>query len=301
MAPRNPPQSIVADKPTPTPFDWSGRSGEIWRDNQARLDRMLAPCGTAAITAAAPAAGERVLDIGCGSGASSLELARHVGPSGRVLGLDISEPLLSRARERVREHVSSDVPITFQLGDASRDPLPEGSFDLLFSRFGVMFFTDPIAAFSHMRHALTPDGRLAFVCWRAFDENDWVRLLMTAVADILPPLPMPPPEAPGPFSFGDPDRVRRMLSDAGFRDVRLEAFDCPLVYGEASTREEAIEAALELSLQVGPLSRALAEHPPELRERAASAVRHALGQRAADHVVAMNGACWIVTARNHAA
>ena len=153
MAPRNPPQPIVADKPTPTPFDWSGRSGEIWRDNQARLDRMLAPCGTAAITAAAPAVGERVLDIGCGSGASSLELAMHVGPSGRVLGLDISEPLLSRARERVREHVSPDVPITFQLGDASRDPLPEGSFDLLFSRFGVMFFTDPIAAFSHAPRA----------------------------------------------------------------------------------------------------------------------------------------------------
>lgn len=280
------------------PFDWPGRSGEIWRDNQARLDRMLAPCGAAAIATAAPAPGERILDIGCGSGASSLELADRVGAAGHVLGLDISEPLLSRARERASERADASAPISFRLGDAASDPLPEAPFDLLFSRFGVMFFPDPIAAFTNLRRALAPNGRLVFVCWRAFEENDWVRLLMTAVTDILPPLPMPPPEAPGPFSFGDPDRVRGILSGAGFSDVRLEAFDCPLVYGEASTREEAVDAALELSLQVGPLSRALAEHPPELRERAAAAVRRALGERVSGHVVALHGACWIVTARN---
>lgn len=254
---------------------------------------MLAPCGAAALRAAAPAAGERVLDVGCGAGASSLALAAQVGSSGQVLGLDISEPLLSRARERT----PPGVPITYRLGDAAAEPLPRGAFDLLFSRFGVMFFPDPAAAFRHLRTALAPTGRLAFVCWRRFDENDWVRLLMSAVAEILPSLTVPAPETPGPFAFGDPARVRQILAVAGFRDVRLEPYDCALVYGEASTAEDAVDAALELSLRVGPLSRALAEQPPELRERAARAVREALRQRVAGHVVTLGGACWIVTAR----
>jgi SAM-dependent methyltransferase len=254
MAHQNAPQPPTPS--TPASFDWTGRSGEVWRDNQSRLDRMLAPYGAAAIAAASPAPGERVLDVGCGSGATSLELAARVSPSGSVLGLDISETLLSRARERVPDGAS----VSFVLGDASKHALPDHAFDLLFSRFGVMFFDDPTAAFTHLRRALTPTGRVTFVCWRPFDQNDWVRLPMQAVADILPPLPLPGPNAPGPFAFGD--------------------------------------AALELALQVGPLARALADQPPELRDRAATAVRAAFATRATDHVVTMDGAAWVVTARN---
>lgn len=286
----------MTSQPNQAAFDWTGRSGEVWRDNQSRLDRMLAPYGAAAIAAASPVPGERVLDVGCGSGATTLELAARVGASGSVLGLDISEPLLSRARERTPQ----GAPVSFVLGDASRHDLPTGAFDLLFSRFGVMFFDDPAAAFTHLRTALAPRGRLAFVCWRPFDENDWVRLPMRAVADILPPLPTPAPDAPGPFAFGDADRVRHMLSTAGFIDIAITPFDSPQVYGEAATRDEAIGAALELALQVGPLARALADQPDVLRERAAAAVRAAFETRATDQAVTMDGAAWIVTARNGA-
>jgi ubiquinone/menaquinone biosynthesis C-methylase UbiE len=147
---------------------WNGQSGERWVANQARLDAVVAAFGQAAIEAAAPAKGERVLDVGCGAGASSLALAALVGPAGQVLGVDISEPLIGLARALAPQ----DTPALFQLADASRAELPEGAFDILFSRFGVMFFDDPTEAFAHMRRALRAGGRVAFVCWRGAAEND---------------------------------------------------------------------------------------------------------------------------------
>src|SRR5207244_5282039 len=143
--------------------DWNGPSGERWVAYQARLDAMVAVFGQAAIEAAAPAAGERVLDVGCGAGASSLALAARVGAGGQVLGVDISEPLIGRARALAPQ----DTPVQFRVADASSAELPEGAFDILFSRFGVMFFDDPTAAFAHMRRALQPGARVAFGRWRA--------------------------------------------------------------------------------------------------------------------------------------
>lgn len=137
--------------------DWNDQSGERWVANQARLDAMVAAFGQAAIAAAAPATGERVLDVGCGAGASSLALAARVGAQGQVLGVDISEALIGRARTLAPQ----DTPALFQVADASSAELPEGAFDILFSRFGVMFFGDPIGAFAHMRRALRPGGSLS--------------------------------------------------------------------------------------------------------------------------------------------
>src|SRR5690348_10762670 len=182
---------------------------------------MLAVFGQAAIDAAAPMTGERVLDVGCGAGASSLALAARVGPGGQVLGVDISEPLISRARALA----PPDTPVLFQVADASSVALPEGAFDILFSRFGVMFFDAPTAAFTHMRRALRPGGRVAFVCWRGAAENDWVRLPMGALKGIVPPSAPPDPEAPGPFSFGDRARVAHILTAAGFTDIAIAPFD----------------------------------------------------------------------------
>ncbi|MEK1835922.1 MAG: methyltransferase domain-containing protein, partial [Pseudomonas sp.] len=162
--------------------DWNGQSGEYWVANQARLDAMFAVFGQAAIEAAAPTTGERVLDVGCGAGASSLALAARVGAGGQVLGVDISEPLIGRARALAPQ----DTPAQFRVADASSAELPEGAFDILFSRFGVMFFDDPTGAFAHMRRALRPGGRVAFVCWRGVAENDWVRLPMGAIKGIVP-------------------------------------------------------------------------------------------------------------------
>ncbi|WP_159983392.1 MULTISPECIES: class I SAM-dependent methyltransferase, partial [unclassified Novosphingobium] len=169
--------------------DWNGRSGERWATNQQRLDAMLAVFGEAAIAAAAPAQGEKVLDVGCGAGASSFALAELVGAQGRVVGLDISAPLIAHARALAR----ADAPVEFRVADAAAD-LGLSGFDLLYSRFGAMFFDDPAAAFTALRGALKPGGRLAFVCWQGASENDWIRLPMGAIRDLLPPPPPPAPE-----------------------------------------------------------------------------------------------------------
>ncbi len=274
--------------------DWTGESGERWVAYQARLDAMMAVFGHAAIEAAAPAEGERVLDVGCGAGASSLDLAARVGARGHVLGVDISEPLIGRARALAPQ----DTPVLFQVADASSAELPEGTFDILFSRFGVMFFGDPTGAFSHMRRALKPGGRVAFVCWRGMAENDWVRLPIAAIKGIIPPTAPPDPETPGPFSFGDRGRVARILTAAGFNDIAIAPFDASIAFGEGATRDAAIDDAVEMTFEVGPLARALADQPDDIRARASAAVRAAFAGRPGDRSVMIDGATWIVTAHN---
>jgi len=276
--------------------DWNGRSGERWVAYQARLDAMLSAFGDATIEAAAPARGEHVLDVGCGSGTSSLALAARVGAEGRVLGVDISEPLISRARARTPQAT----PALFQVADAGSVALTEGAFDILFSRFGVMFFDDPTGAFAHMRRVLRPGGRLAFVCWRGADENDWVRLPMGAIKEIVPPVARLDPEAPGPFAFGDRGRVERILSASGFADIAITPFDASIPFGHGETRDAAIDDAVRMASEVGPLSRALANEPDDIHARALAAVRAAFAGRPGERSVMIDGAAWIVTARNPA-
>ncbi len=272
--------------------DWNGENGERWLVNQERLDRMLAPYGDAAIAAAGASPGEAVLDIGCGAGATSLDLAAQVGAKGQVLGVDISEALVGRARERV----PAGTPLAFEVLDASCGSLPPAHFDLLFSRFGVMFFDDPAAAFTHLRAALKPGGRLCFICWRGAAENDWVRLPMSALQGILPVPPAPDPAAPGPFSFGDRARVTRILAGAGFRDIAFAPFDHPQLYGEGADADAAVEDALRLSLQIGPVARALPDQPRDVQERTLAALRALFAARAEGGTVVIDGAAWIVTA-----
>lgn len=274
--------------------DWNGQSGERWVANQARLDAMVAVFGQAAIEAVAPATGERVLDVGCGAGASSLALAARVGRVGQVLGVDISEALIDRARALAPQ----DTPALFRVADASRAELPEGAFDILFSRFGVMFFDDPTGAFAHLRRALRPGGRVAFVCWRGVAENDWVRLPMGALKSIVPLTALPDPEAPGPFSFGDRGRVARILAAAGFTDIAIAPFDASVPFGEGGTRDAAIDDAVKMALEVGPLSRALADQPHDIRARASAAVRAVFAGLPGERSVMIDGAAWIVMARN---
>lgn len=281
-------------------FDWNGNSGERWVANQERLDRMLAAYGDAAVAAAAPRPGEQVLDIGCGAGVTTLDIARLVHPDGFVLGVDISAQLIGRACECAAEDADLDGGVEFLLSDASREAFAPSRFDLLFSRFGVMFFDDPVAAFAHMRHALKPEGRLAFVCWRGAAENDWTRLPMAAIRDIVPPAPPADPEAPGPFSFGDRDRVTRILSDAGYGDIAFAAVDHPILFGLGATQEAAIDDAVDHALQVGPLGRALADQPDDVQARAIAAVRAAFAEKAGSDGVRIEGAAWVVTARRAA-
>ncbi|SEH18806.1 Methyltransferase domain-containing protein [Sphingopyxis sp. YR583] len=283
----------MSDVETAPTHDWNGDSGTRWAANLARLDVMLEDFGKAAITAANVRAGELVLDIGCGSGTSTFPLAEQVGPGGHVLGVDISEQLVEIARAAA----PIGAPVEFRCADAATTSLPAGSFDLLFSRFGVMFFDDPVAAFTHMRGALKPGGRLAFVCWRGAQENDWVRLPMSAIRDIVEPVPADP-TAPGPFAFGDRQRLADILAAAGFTAIDIVPFDTTISYGRGATRAEAVDDALDMAFQVGPLSRALADQPEDIRARAADAVRAAFAKRPGETSVLIDGAGWIVTARN---
>jgi len=284
----------MTDQNTYQVADWNGQSGEYWVANQARLDAMFAVFGQAAIEAAAPKRGERVLDVGCGAGASSLALAARVGAGGHVLGVDISEPLIGRACALAPQHT----PAQFRVADASSAELPEGAFDILFSRFGVMFFDDPTGAFAHMRRALKPGARLAFVCWRGMAENDWVRLPMGAIKGIVPPITPPAPEAPGPFSFGDRGRVERILTAAGFTDVTITPFDASIPFGEGRTRDAAIDDAVKMAFEGGPLSLVLADQSDDIRARASAAVRAAFEGLPGELSLMIEGAAWIVMARN---
>ena len=266
---------------------WNAVAGETWVRFQEQLDRQLEPLGLEAIRALAPAEGERIIDIGCGCGQSSLELSTRVGPAGRVLGVDISTPMLEIARRRPAPVAAAQAE--FRQIDAQTGELGSAVFDAAFSRFGVMFFADPVAAFGNIAGALTPGGRLGFVCWRPFQDNPWMRAPMEAAMALLPPLPPPDPTAPGPFAFADPDRVRAILAEAGFNDISITPFDALIGGGD-------VDQTLNLTFRVGPLGAALREHPGSADAVAGAVRKVLLGYQTPDGVL-MPAAVWIVTAR----
>jgi SAM-dependent methyltransferase len=269
---------------------WNGKGGTRWAEHQDRHDALLQPISERLIALADARPGEYVLDIGCGCGATTLDFAARVAPEGEALGVDVSEILLRRARERAPE----DTPARFVHADAMVYEAPPGEIDLVASRFGVMFFGDPAQAFANLRAAMKPGGRLAFACWRAARDNPWMIVPLRAVAGHAPPLPEIGPEDPGPFAFADERRVRRLLSDAGFVDVEVvpENFDLDVGVGEG------IDSAVDIALTLGPTSRMLEDQPETTRAAAAAAIRKALEMHADGDRVPMRAAVWFVTARN---
>jgi SAM-dependent methyltransferase len=269
---------------------WNGPGGQRWTDRQQAQDIMLAPVSDILIDRARVGAGERIVDVGCGCGVTSVALAQRVGAAGHVLGIDISAPMLARARQIA----PADLPVDFALADATVYPFDPASIDLLFSRFGVMFFADPALSFANMRRALRPTGRLAFACWREPRENPWMMTPLQAVYQHVPKMPPQGPEDPGPFAFGSEARVHRILSEAGFLDIAMEP--CGLMLDIAIGR--GLEAAAESALEIGPASRALEGQPPELRAAAKDSVREALAPFAKGQTVSLPGSIWVVTASN---
>lgn len=267
---------------------WNGAGGEHWVAQQAHTDIQLAPITGAVLAAAAAAPRERVLDIGCGAGTTTLLLAQAVGPDGHVTGLDVSAPMLDCARQRGGDERVVD----WILADAASHPFAPASYDLLFSRFGVMFFGDPTAAFANLRAALRPGGRLVFVCWRAFDENPWMQVPLHAVyAAGVPRMPRPGPEDPGPFAFADPARIRRILSGAGWPAPTIEPLDVVLDIAAGGGLDRAVDQATH----IGAASRALREAPEELRPAGVAAIRDALMPYLSGSSVRLAGAVWVVT------
>jgi ubiquinone/menaquinone biosynthesis C-methylase UbiE len=268
---------------------WNGPSGQRWADRQQTQDILLRPIADILIDRASPGAGEWIIDVGCGSGATAIAFAQKVGPSGHVLGIDVSAPMLARARASAPK----ELPVDFMVADATVYRFDPASFDLLASRFGVMFFADPALSFANMRKALRPSGRLAFACWREPRENPFFMAPLQAAYKHVPKLPQVGPDDPGPFAFASEERVRGILTKAGFTAINLEA--CPLLLDAAIGG--GLDAAVQGSLEIGPVSRALEGQPEELRAAAAQSIREALEPFAKGDSVLLPASIWIVTAR----
>lgn len=270
--------------------EWNGPLGDRWATQQEEMDALTAPYGQDALTAAAARPGERVLDVGCGCGDTSLALGRSVGSGGAVTGADISRPMLEVARRRAAEAGLNHV--RFAEADASSAGLPQ-NLDLIFSRFGVMFFADPPAAFAHMRSAMKPTGRLAFVCWRAARDNPWASVPVAAARQALK-LEAPPadPYAPGPFAFADDSRLAGILEQAGFRDIQIDPFEHLMPLGSNP------RMAAEYATRSGPVSRLVREAGPEKTPLIVEAVEKAITPLAdRNGNIALPGRTWVVTAR----
>jgi SAM-dependent methyltransferase len=268
---------------------WNDKSGPKWVEHQEMLDQQIGPIGEEAMARAKIEAGESVLDVGCGCGQTTLQLAERVGPRGHVTGIDISGVMLARARERAQGVRG----VEFQLADAQTAAFSR-SFDLVYSRFGVMFFADPVAAFTNLRRALAPRGRLAFACWQQLDRNAWIAVPMAAAAKHVSLPPPPPPGSPGPGSLADPERVARILDQAGFRDVSLEALETKVRVAGGGGIDEATRFLLE---GVGPTSQAMRDASADVLEAVTSAVRTALEPYLTPRGVELDASVWIVTAR----
>jgi SAM-dependent methyltransferase len=266
---------------------WNGPGGQHWTDRQQHQDVLLAPISDILIDRARAKAGERIIDVGCGCGATTIALAQKVGPAGHVF-VDISAPMLARARQVA----PAGLPVDFVLADATVYPFDPASSDLLTSRFGVMFFAEPALSFANMRIALRPSGRLTFVCWREPRDNPWLLAPLQAAYKHVPKLPQLGPEDPGPFSFAAEQRVHRILGEAGFSDIAMEP--CNLSLDVAVGR--GLDAAVESALEIGPASRALQGQPSDLRAAAAKSIREALAPFAKGNTVPLAASIWIVTA-----
>jgi len=267
---------------------WTEQAGPIWLEREEFLDASSRPFGLAAIDAANVQPGEKVLDVGCGTGSTTIELGRRVGESGKALGLDISPLLLGRAREKAAAAGASNVD--FVEGDAQTYTLDE-PFDLVFSRFGIMFFEDPVAAFGNLRKA-APEGRLTFICWQDVFSNAWMSVPTMAASSVLGDFDLPPEGSPSPFYYADPELARSVLSDAGWRDVSIEPFRTTM----DSPAEEAAER-LGFLVRMGPLGARFMESDPDTQQRTLDAILAAASEHESGGVFRMPAAAWIVTAR----
>jgi SAM-dependent methyltransferase len=268
---------------------WGGVGGERWVAQQNVRDAMLGDFGRAVLLEANARAGEVVIDVGCGCGETTVALAQAVGENGAVTAVDISKPILREAESQLASFPNARVV----LADAATFSFPTGEADLVFSRFGVMFFGDPRAAFMNLRKAMKPGGRLVFACWRSPKENTWLTAPAEAISMHFPIQPPPDPDAPSPFAFADPDKVSRILTDAGFTRPAFIKIDQVMDLASGSGIEGAVKSAMEF----GPVARTLDGAGDDLRRVVGETLRTFFKPRLVDGRIELAAAVWIVIAK----
>lgn len=271
---------------------WNAQAGEHWAASYERYDDLLGGYGRAAISALDVEADEHVLDVGCGAGGMTLDIARLLAPRGTVVGIDLSRQMIAVARERAAAEGLTNVE--FIDGDVTTHPFEPSSFHAFTSRFGVMFFEDPAAAFRRLAQLLLPGGRAAFVCWQAESANEWMTVPMDAMTKHVPPPPKGDPHAPGPFALADADRLTSLLTNAGFADVIAEPIQMDQRLGAD------VDDAIGFMMGRSSVQALFAGATDDARNAAIASVREVLGPHARDGGVFLSGAAWLVTAHTPA-
>ena len=272
---------------------WNGASTRAWAEGYDRIDAMFAPVTACLFEAETPREGERVIDIGCGSGTTVLGWAELVGKGGHVLGVDIAEASVAQARARIAAAGLSQAEMA--LGDLTVMPLPPVAFDLAVSRFGVMFFSDPVASFRNLHSAMAPTGRLTFAVFRHPRENPFATAPIGTVRHLLPDDAIAPyvPNAPGQFGWADADHVRSILDGAGFRDVMLTPRDLAMRLGPPG----GAAAAADQSMRMGPLARLGSDLSGDIKTTVHAALTAFFAGHDGPDGITLPGAIWIVQAR----
>jgi SAM-dependent methyltransferase len=266
---------------------WNGAAGHAWVEMQALLDRVMQPFETLLTNAVAARKPSRLLDVGCGTGATTIAAAKAIEADAACVGVDVSEPMLALARARAERE---DARATFVRADAQTHRFDPPAFDMIISRFGVMFFDDPVAAFANLRRAATEDAELRFLSWRGTAENPFMLVAERAAAPFLPHMPPRDPDAPGQLTFADARRVERILTDSGWADVAIEPIDVACRFPE--------DQLVRWFTQLGPLGRVLHEADAETRNRIIDTVRPAYDAFVHGDEVRFDAAAWLVVARS---
>ncbi|RKH61736.1 class I SAM-dependent methyltransferase [Corallococcus llansteffanensis] len=265
---------------------WNGPAGRAWVDSQALLDAMFTPFEDLLVEAVSVGSAARVLDVGCGTGSTTLAVARRLGAKGHCVGIDISEPMIAAARARAERE---GTPASFIRANAQGHAFEPASFDLIVSRFGVMFFDDPVRAFANLRRAASPDAGLQFIAWRSAAENPFMTTAERAAAPLLPNLPARRPDAPGQFAFADRGRVSSLLEESGWADIELQPIDVVCTLPE--------KELVRYLTRLGPVGLLLQEADVRTRAQVIETVRAAFEPYVHGAEVRYTAACWKVSAR----
>ena len=270
---------------------WSGKGGDIWVERQNAMDTMLSPLGEAALNKLNFNEEENVLDIGCGCGHTTLNIAKRIGPSGNVTGLDISEPMLKRAKESAVE--MSITNTSFKCVDVQTEDLGDQIYSSAFSRFGVMFFEDSVAAFKNINKSLISGGYLSFVCWQSPAVNPWQSLFIQEVKKYLD-LPSPPPRSPGPFAFMESEYVSSILEESKFQDITIEGHEAEVNMFSGRSLSDSVKDYISINPVVTQMLKESSEN--QIAEIVNSGIE-AFSPYYSEKGLIFPSATWLVTAR----